>query len=85
MSASLIGQPKEESRLYTSGGSINVSLSRDIRVDLDASTSGGRVWTDFAVPNGDDRHHNELRAPLNGGGPRLYLHTSGGGITVRHD
>jgi hypothetical protein len=85
VSASLVGQPKEESRLYTSGGSINVSLSRDVRVDLDASTSGGRVWTDFPVPINDDRHHNELRAPLNGGGPRLYLHTAGGGITVRHD
>jgi hypothetical protein len=60
-------------------------MSRDVRVNLDASTSGGRVWTDFAVPTSDDRHRNELRAPLNGGGPRLYLHTAGGGITVRHD
>lgn len=82
VSASLIGQPKEECRLYTSGGSIHVSLSKDVHVDLDASASGGRVWTDFPVSGrGDDRH--ELRAPLNGGGPLLYLHTSGGGITVR--
>jgi hypothetical protein len=83
--ASLVGQPKEESRLYTSGGSINVSLRKDIHVDLDASTSGGGVWTDFPVPYDGGRHHSELRAPLNGGGPLLYLHTSGGGITVRHD
>jgi hypothetical protein len=84
VTASLLGQPKEECRLYTSGGSIDVRLSKDIRMDLDASTSGGRVWTDFAVPISDDRHYSQLRAPLNGGGPRLYLHTSGGGITVRH-
>ena len=82
--ASLAGQPKDESRLYTSGGSINVSLNRNIRVDLDASTSGGGVWTDFAIPGNRERHRSEIRAPLNGGGPRLYLHTSGGGITVRH-
>jgi hypothetical protein len=91
VTASLLGQPKEECRLNTSGGSINVSLGKDIHMDLDASTSGGRVWTDFPVPGtfgpnqGDrgDRHHRELHGPLNGGGPLLYLHTSGGGISVR--
>jgi Putative adhesin len=84
VTASLLGQPKEECRLSTSGGSINVRLSRDIHVDLDASSSGGSVWTDFPVPPGGDREQRELHAPLNGGGPLLYLHTSGGGITVRH-
>jgi len=83
VSASLLGQPREECRLYTSGGSINVSLGKDIHMDLDASTSGGRVWTDFPVPSSGERHQTELRGPLNGGGPRLYLHTSGGGISVR--
>lgn len=83
VTASLLGQPKEECRLNTSGGSISVSLAKDIRMDLDASTSGGTVWTDFPVPANGDRHQRELRAPLNGGGPLLYLHTSGGGISVR--
>ena len=81
VSASLIGQPKEPCRFYTSGGSIDVRLSKDIHADLDASTSGGRVWTDFPVPPGDSAR--ELRAHLNGGGPRVVLHTSGGGISVR--
>jgi len=84
VTASLVGQPTEECRLSTSGGGIDVTLARNIHVDLDASTSGGRVWTDFAVPADDERHSRQLRAPLNGGGPLLYLHTSGGGITVRH-
>lgn len=83
VTASLAAQPKDECRLNTSGGSINVSLGKDIHMDLDASTSGGRVWTDFAVPASGDRHQRELRAPLNGGGPLLYLRTSGGGISVR--
>jgi hypothetical protein len=84
VTASLVGQPTEECRLSTSGGGIDVTLARNIHVDLDASTSGGRVWTDFAVPADDERHSRQLRAPLNGGGPLLYLHTSGGGIAVRH-
>jgi DUF4097 and DUF4098 domain-containing protein YvlB len=84
VTASLLGQPKEDCRLSTSGGGINVTLSRNAHVDLDASTSGGRVWTDFSVPYSDEKHQSELHAQLNGGGPRLYLHTSGGGISVRH-
>lgn len=83
VTASLLGQPTDECRLYTSGGSINVSLGKDVHVDLDASTSGGGVWTDFAVPTRGERRPSELRGPLNGGGPRLYLHTSGGGISVK--
>ncbi len=84
VNASLAGQPKEDCRLDTSGGSINVSLSKDIHVDLDASASGGGVWTNFAVAGRDDRHRGELRTHINGGGPLLSLHTSGGGISVRH-
>jgi hypothetical protein len=83
VTASLLGQPKQECRFYTAGGSINVSLARDAHVNLDASTSGGSVSTDFPVPYNGDRHHSELRTPLNGGGPLLYLHTSGGSIHVR--
>lgn len=84
VTASLLGQPNADCRFYTSGGRIDVRLNRDAHVDLDASTAGGGVWTDFAIPHNTDWHRNELRAPLNGGGPLLYLHTSGGGITVRH-
>jgi hypothetical protein len=83
VTASLLGQPKEECRLYTSGGSISVSLSKDIHMDLDASASGGSVWTDFPVSGSSDHNRRELHTPLNGGGPLLYLHTSGGGISVR--
>jgi Putative adhesin len=84
VSASLIGQPKEECRLDTSGGNISVSLSRDVHLDLDASASGGEVSTNFAVARSQQWHEGELRTRLNGGGPLLYLRTSGGAISVRH-
>jgi len=83
VTASLRAQPQQECRFYTAGGSIKVTLPRDIRVNLDASTSGGSVSTDFPVTLSGDRHSHELRTPLNGGGPLLYLHTSGGSINVR--
>jgi hypothetical protein len=80
--ASLIAQPRQECRFSSSGGSISVSLASDVHLNLDASASGGRVSTDFPVPSTGDRHRRELRAPLNGGGPLLYAHTSGGGIRI---
>jgi len=83
VTAWLLAQPQQECRLSTSGGSINVSLPKDAHLNLDASTSGGRVSTDFPEHAMSDRHHRALRVPLNGGGPLLYLHTSGGGISVR--
>ena len=83
VTALLLAQPQKECRLSTSGGSINVSLPKDAHLNLDASTSGGRVSTDFPEHATSDRHHRALRVPLNGGGPLLYLHTSGGGISVR--
>lgn len=83
VTASLIAQPKEDCRLTTSGGGITVTLAKNIHMDLDATTSGGGVWTDFPIGVTQSRHLNQLRGPLNGGGPLLYLHTSGGGIVVR--
>ena len=83
VTASLLAQPQQECRLSTSGGSIKVSLPKDAHLNLDASTSGGRVSTDFPEHAMNDRHHRALRVPLKGGGPLLYLHTSGGGISVR--
>lgn len=82
VTATLLSQPKQDCRLTTSGGSIDIRLAGDAHVDLDASTSGGRVATDFPTPYRDDRHPHELHVPINGGGPQLYLHTSGGGIAV---
>jgi hypothetical protein len=80
VSASLSAQPKEASRLSTSGGSIQIELAASVHVDVDASTSGGSVSSDFPVPTSEDRR--SLRAAINGGGPLLYLHTSGGGIHI---
>jgi hypothetical protein len=83
VTAALVAQPRAECRLYTSGGWINLSLPSNAHVDLDASTSGGGVTTDFPVAFADERNHSTLRAPLNGGGPLVYLHTSGGWIHVK--
>jgi len=76
-------QPDSDCRLTTSGGSITVYLERDISVDLDASTSGGSVYTDFPVTIRGKINPRKLNAKINGGGPLLYLHTSGGSIHIK--
>lgn len=83
VTASLVAQPRQDCSFSTSGGSISVSLPGNAHVNLDAATSAGSVSTDFPLPYTSDAHRGELRTPLNGGGPLLYLRTSGGWINVK--
>ncbi|OGB99042.1 hypothetical protein A2V82_04880 [candidate division KSB1 bacterium RBG_16_48_16] len=80
VTAHLTTQPTNDCRLTTSGGSVNVYMTEDVKVNLDAKTSGGKVRTDFPVTIQGDIHPSSLQAEVNGGGPELYLRTSGGNI-----
>lgn len=82
VTAVITKQPEGPCRLMTSGGSVEVTLAKDIKVDLDAHTSGGHVYTDFPVTVQGEVGRSNLQGPINGGGPQLYLRTSGGGITI---
>jgi DUF4097 and DUF4098 domain-containing protein YvlB len=66
--------------LYTSGGNIEATLPPQIQVNLKASTSGERVSSDFLV-NGEISKR-KVEGEINGGGPNLILHTSGGNIKI---
>jgi len=81
--ASISRPPRGNCRLTTSGGSITVYLAGDAGVDLDAATSGGRVSTDFPVTVQGVISKRSLRAGINGGGPQLFLRTSGGNIYLK--
>lgn len=76
-------EPKSDCRLTTSGGSVTVYLAEDIAVNLDAGTSGGSVHTEFPVTIKGKINKRKLKAEINGGGPLLYLHTSGGSIYIK--
>lgn len=73
-------QPPEDATLRTSGGSINAKFPANVQINLDASTSGGRVSTEFDV---DGRiKKRSIKGKINGGGPEISLHTSGGSVHV---
>jgi hypothetical protein len=81
--AYLSQQPNSDCSLTTSGGSITVHLSEDIGLDVNAKTSGGRVHTDFPVSVSGEISKKSMIAEMNGGGPELYLRTSGGSIYLK--
>ena len=68
--------------MTTSGGGIDVYLVKDVKVSVDASTSGGHVSTDFPITVQGKLQSSKLKGEINGGGPQLYLRTSGGSIDI---
>jgi hypothetical protein len=82
VTARITGQPADDCRLTTSGGSVNVYMNEEVAVSLDAKTSAGYVETDFPVTIKGKLKKSLLRGQINGGGPELYLRTSGGNIHI---
>ena len=82
VTAYLSKQPRKDCRLKTSGGTVTVFIDKDIGLYLDAKSSSGRVDCDFDILMKGPTEKNWLRGELNGGGPDLYLRTSGGNIYI---
>jgi len=83
INVTLASTVKEEIKLSTSGGGVTVKVPEGAAFNLDASTSGGGVTCDLPVTVQGKIERNRLKGPVNGGGPDVYLRTSGGGIHVK--
>ncbi|NQT79629.1 MAG: DUF4097 family beta strand repeat protein [Candidatus Aminicenantes bacterium] len=83
VSAYISKQPKSECSLKTSGGGITVYMAEGVGVNVDARASGGRVYTEYPVTIQGKINKTSLKAKMNGGGPELYLRTSGGSIRIK--
>jgi DUF4097 and DUF4098 domain-containing protein YvlB len=83
ISATITQQPAGNCRLTTSGGSVTVHLNDNYRFDIDAQTSGGGVHADNLTLQLQNMDKNRLVATMNGGGPELYLRSSGGSINIK--
>jgi hypothetical protein len=82
VSATITQQPKNDCSLTTSGGGIRVYLAKGIQLEVDAKTSGGGVRCDMPMTVQGLFGKNQVRGTINGGGPELYLRTSGGPIKI---
>lgn len=67
----------------SSGGGVVATVDPAAGIDLDASSSGGSVTCDFPVTLPGRVSRNIVVGKLNGGGARLRLRSSGGGITIK--
>ena len=80
ITAELAKQIEDPLELSTSGGYISLAVPGDFKADLHASTSGGRVACE--LPLEGMIKPSSINGKVNGGGPEVTLHTSGGNIEV---
>ena len=81
--ARLSAQPRGDSRFDTSGGGVTITIARGLSFNLDARASGGGVNSSVPVTILGTHEDDELSGTINGGGPKLVLRSSGGGINLR--
>ncbi len=79
------GAIKGDCELRTSGGRVEATVAKTASFTLDASTSGGHVEAEgLTLANVEaNRGRSRLSGTVNGGGPRLILHSSGGNVAVQ--
>jgi hypothetical protein len=68
-------------RFETTNGRVSLRLPRDARLSIDAATTNGRVQSAFSVAGGQPGKHS-LRGDINGGGGKLYIRTTNGGVDI---
>jgi hypothetical protein len=69
-------------RIDTTNGRIDLTVPSTFAADIDASTTNGSINSELPVTT--MRHsRNSLRGTINGGGNRVRLSTTNGGITIR--
>ncbi len=84
VTAGIYGALKGDCSLSTSGGRVRATVDRTVGFNLDASTSGGHVSADgltITIDKGG-AGRSKLAGRVNGGGPVLRLHSSGGDIVI---
>lgn len=72
----------EDMTFKTTNGGIEVSFPRDFRASIDAKTTNGSIKTDFPVSIQGELSRKRLRGEINGGGGRIILHSTNGGIKI---
>lgn len=81
MRISLVGANRGIS-VTTSGGDIELKLPRGTTANIEADTNGGQVSSELPLASTIQKD-THLEGSLNGGGQQIYVHTSGGSISLR--
>jgi hypothetical protein len=70
--------------LETTNGGIRLTLPRDVKANLEARCTNGRIGVDedFAAFQSVEKSRRRVSATLNGGGPRISAETTNGGVRI---
>ncbi|NIR51801.1 DUF4097 domain-containing protein [candidate division KSB1 bacterium] len=73
----------EDMYFKTTNGGITVYFPENFRAYVDARTTNGGIKTDFPIEVRGEISKKRLKGAINGGGGRIELHTTNGGIRIR--
>lgn len=82
VTAALLSPLPGDVALSTSGGDVTVRVPGNSKFTVDAETSGGGVTCDLPVTVQGRIEPDQLRGAVNGGGLKVVLRSSGGGIHI---
>jgi len=70
--------------IETTNGGIDLTLPRDAAATVSARLANGRINTsDLALETTGEQNRRRLDGTMNGGGPRVRLETTNGGISIK--
>ena len=70
--------------IETTNGGVDLTLPRSAAVNVSASLANGRIdASDLPIEGAGEDTRRRLNGTLNGGGPRIRIETTNGGITIR--
>lgn len=64
-------------------GSVEVTLPKDLKADIDASSGDGHVSSDIPLVVQGNFSKSRVHGKLNGGGGAVSIHTGDGSIRLR--
>ena len=67
--------------LRTTNGAVTLRLPEDLRATVDIATSNGGIHSDLEVEGGE-KTRRSLTGDINGGGGRLYVRSTNGGVKI---
>jgi DUF4097 and DUF4098 domain-containing protein YvlB len=69
--------------LQTTNGNVEAYFDRDLKADLDASTTNGHVSIEFPVTANVKRGSRTFHGTIQGGGAKITIQTTNGNVEVR--
>lgn len=67
--------------LRTTNGGVTVRVPQDLRASVDIATSNGGIHSDLEVEGGE-KTRRSLTGDINGGGGKLYVRSTNGGVRI---